>query len=90
MNEHLRMQSVTHKPKAIYIYRLSRVRRTTETNFKLIFQQIAPLPEITDRIIADANKPLTMPSNNKKQLALLTKNLITLIQIMLENQTLQF
>lgn len=61
MKPYPRQQSVHDQSKAIYNYRLSRARRTTENTFgilcgyfRLFFQPIATAPETTDKLITCA------------------------------------
>nr|CAI5828490.1 unnamed protein product [Callosobruchus analis]CAI5868535.1 unnamed protein product [Callosobruchus analis] len=101
LHEHLmkpypRNQSVTDKTKAIYNYRLSRARRTTENSFgilcaffRIFFQPIATHPETTDKLIMCAcilynllreANILPTSTNNTEKYPLPTLNLLPLSQ----------
>lgn len=100
LHEHLmkpypRNQSVADKTKAIYNYRLSRARRTTENTFgilcaffRIFFQPIATHPETTDKLILCAcilynllreANILPTSTNSTKNYSLPTENLLPLI-----------
>lgn len=100
LHEHLmkpypRNQSVADKTKAIYNYRLSRARRTTENAFgilcaffRIFLQPIATHPETTDKLIMCAcilynilreANILPTSTNSTEKYSLPTENLLPLI-----------
>ncbi|KAE9536969.1 hypothetical protein AGLY_006776 [Aphis glycines] len=91
MKPYSRQQSVHDQSKAVYNYRLSRARRTTENTFgilcdyfKLFFLPIATAPEITDKLI----KLLTPGQKHFDDvLPLPTENLIPRIQCACQNKS---
>lgn len=94
MKPYPRRQSLVDKSKAIYNYRLSRARRTTENTFgilcayfRIFFQPIATTPETTDEVVTSAcilynilreSKVLAPNEQDMNDIQLPTKNLLPL------------